>query len=166
MGKKLINYKKQPHMVLNHPPLVDATYEQLFKLIRDEFLNSDLKEESKLNTFYKEIIKLRDMEEHPVKYLKSHAKFFAPNIYNKSSLNFLKSLDDEAQLSYEELVELRDKVYEVCDLKGLEIPIPLSKEDVLRKKKSILRAYYVFLEFEKNGYKPFDFMNVKQVKQL
>lgn len=159
--KKLINLEKQPHMILNHPPLVDASYDQLFKLIRDEFLNSGLKDESKLNTFYKEVSKLKDMEEHPIKYLKAHVRFFVPSSYNTSSFNFLRSLDDKTQMSFDELVDLKNKVYETCDLVGLDIPIPLSKEDILRKKKSILRAFYVFLELEKKGYQPFDFMNVR-----
>lgn len=152
----IVNPHKQKHIILDHPPLVDATYEQLRSLIRDEGMNNNVKNPDLLKTFYVEINKLEEMENYPVKFIKKHALFYAPRL----KLNYLYSLDDKTQLSAEELEKLVKRVYNDIEL-PIDIPFPMTPELILRKKKSILNTFYVFLEFHKNGFRPFGYENLK-----
>lgn len=131
----------------NHPPFVDGTYDQIISLIRHVFAQGRIANKDYEAVFINDVFDLKDREENPIKYIKRWAKGRATNCRGLVlfTLPFLNTLPDNTQLSETEMQELLDKIESVFHSQNYEYekcPFPLSKEDILKRKKSIINRLY------------------------
>lgn len=132
----------------NYPPFIDGTYEQVVGIIRNVFNHGIIKRKEYEQLFIGHVYDLKEKEEKPIKFIKRWAKARASNVYGEIqfTIPFLNAMPDDAKLSEEEMKELIDKIESIFQEYGYEYekcPFPLSKEEILNGKKSIInRVYY------------------------
>lgn len=140
----------------NYPPFTDGTYEQVVGIIRDVFSHGIIRHKEYEQLFIGHVYDLKEKEEKPIKFIKRWARARATNTEGEClfTIPFLNNIPNDAQLSDEEIKNLIEKVEEVFQSQGFEYekcPFPLSKEEILKGKKSIInRVYY---EEAKESYK-------------
>ena len=143
-----MKHTQKNQIKFNYPPFVDGTYEQVVALIRDVFKHGIIRNKEYEQLFIGHVYDLKEREEKPIKFIKKWARARASNVHGEVlfTIPFLNNMPDNAQLSEEDMKALLDKIEEIFQGYGFayeKCPFPLSKEDVLKGKKSIInRVYY------------------------
>ena len=139
---------KKNQVKFNYPPFIDGTYEQVVGIIRDVFSHGVIRNKEYEQLFIGHVYDLKEKEDKPIKFIKRWARARASNVEGEVlfTIPFLTSIPDDAQLSEEEMKELIERIEAVFQQNGFEYekcPFPLSKEEILKGKKSIInRVYY------------------------
>lgn len=143
MSKKII----KSQVKFNYPPFVDGTYEQVVALISKIFSNGIIKRKEYEQVLIGYVYDLKEKEEKPIKFIKKWVRARASNTNGEIlfTIPFLNSLPDDAVLSTEEMKNLIERIDDIFRDNGYEYekcPFPLSKEEILKEKKSIINKLY------------------------